>query len=233
MNVIDRLDAEWSGLARCRDMRAALEDWAREDPALAFDGPAALVAAVEQSRADTAGTDRILAALARRAPGDGRAARVLLQLLLPGCKALVARLQIGDHDERAAVVVAAAYDRIRTYPIDRRPAKIAANILLDVRHRLLRTAPDTSRRHVALHVLPEGVLPVAAADAEPAAEIMSLLSWAVRQGHLDRASARLIALTRLVGVPVADVAAAEGASEQTVRRRRLRAEERLRAAVAA
>lgn len=234
MNVIDRLDAEWERLLTCPRMHEALHRWGRETPVLAFTDLAALVAVVERARVHDEAADAVLAALARRAGDDGRAARVLLQLLLPGCKSLVARLQIGDHDERAALVVAAAYDRIRTYRVERRPTRVAANVLLDVRHRLLRSASDVSRRrHVALDALPERLAPTVGPGPEPAREAVALLGWAVRHGHLDRSSARLIALTRLAGVPVADLARAEGTSQQTVRRRRLRAEERLRALVAA
>lgn len=234
MNVIDHLESEWAVLARCPRMAETLARWGGEDPALRFDDLTSLVTSVERRDAGARATDRILAALARRAPADVGAARVLLQLLLPGCKSLVRRYRIGDRDERAAFVAASAYDRIRTYPIERRPEKIAANVLLDVRHRLIRSAVEVSRcRHVALHTVPDAALPPVAGGPDPASEVVALLTWAVRHGHLDRDGARLIALTRLAGVPVADLAAAEGASEQTLRKRRLRAEERLRAAVAA
>ncbi|MBI2168815.1 MAG: hypothetical protein HYU28_04835 [Actinobacteria bacterium] len=228
MNVLDRLDHEWETLARSPRMERALARWGAEAPELRFPTLTALVASVE--RRDAAGdvTDRVLAGLARRAPHDRDAARVLLQLLLPGCKALLKRYQIGDRFERAAVIAAAAIDRIRTYPIERRPRKIAANVLLDVRHSLLATARD-AERHVSLHRVGEMDLPAVGGVVAPAVEVVGLLGWAVRSGHVDRESARLIALTRLAGVPMADLASEHGESEQTLRKRRLRAEGRLRA----
>jgi hypothetical protein len=229
MNVIDALDTEWAALTRSRALRDTLVRWGEEDPALDIADPAALVARVERRDASPAEADRILAALAARAPVDDTAARVLLQLLLPGCKALVRRYFVADWDEGAATVVALAYDRIRTYPIERRPARVAANVLLDVRQRVLRSlrrAPST----VSLRSDRRTVGPPA---REPATELAEVFRWALRNGHLDERAMRLIVLTRLAGVPVARVAADEGTSEQTLRQRRLRAERRLRRAVAA
>lgn len=42
-------------------------------------------------------------------------------------------------EETAAVVVAAMWERIRTYPIERRPRKVAANLALDTRQRVWRS----------------------------------------------------------------------------------------------
>jgi len=62
-------------------------------------------------------------------------------VLLPGAKALARRLGwLGDPHERAAAVTATLYEQIRTYPIGRRPARIAANLLADTHQRLLRRA---------------------------------------------------------------------------------------------
>lgn len=230
MDVIEQLDLEWRTLLRSRAMRKALRRWGDEDPALRFDSLDALVAHVERRDVHPSVNDRVLAALARRAPDDTRAARVLLQLLLPGCKALVRRYQIGTREERAALVAGAAWDRIRTYPIDRRPAKIAANVLADVRNRVLRAYP-VQPPPASLDALPERLAPSVLPGREPEQEVAEILGWAVRSGLLDRASARLIVLTRVAGVSVSELAEAEGASEQTLRQRRLRAEAKLREAV--
>ena len=59
------------------------------------------------------------------------------------------------------------------------------------------------------------------------------MSWAVKAGVLDEDAARLITMTRLGGVSVSEVAGLTGEKEQTVRKRRLRAEARLREVVGA
>ena len=42
-------------------------------------------------------------------------------------------------EETAAVVVAAMWERVRTYPVERRPKKVAANLALDTRQRVWRS----------------------------------------------------------------------------------------------
>ena len=66
----------------------------------------------------------LLALVSRAIDGDGLAARVLLQLLLPDTRALARRWwALGDPDERAAAAVTAVYHRIRHYPLARRPGR--------------------------------------------------------------------------------------------------------------
>jgi hypothetical protein len=131
--IFAELDSDWATLAESAAATTALRRWRREEPALApFSTMAELVQAAHR-RGAPAECDRILVALARRAGSDGLAARTLLQTLLPGARALAWRLWwLGGPEERAAAVVGALYERIRTYPFARRPAKVAANALADV-----------------------------------------------------------------------------------------------------
>jgi hypothetical protein len=90
------------------------------------------------------------------------AARALLQALVPGLHRL-ARTVGGGSDEAAAELVALAWARIVTYPFERRPGRVAANVLLDVRKTYLREHRGgaviideaTARRRLVRH---EGVL---------------------------------------------------------------------------
>lgn len=232
MNVIDQLEEEWEELRRSARAARRLRAWRDEDATLAFDSVDDLVAFVERRDLHPEVIDRVLVALARRAPTDATAARVLLQLLLPGCKALVRRYGHDRRDERGAFIVAEAWTRIRTYPIERRPAKIAANVLGDVRQRLLRSLVEAPE-HVSLAAIPEPLLPMVLAEPEAGSEVVEILATAVDRGLIDRDTAHLVALTRLGGASVASVAPRFDASEQTLRRRRLRAERRLRALAAA
>lgn len=80
-SVFDALNRSWTG-ATTSPEAAALERW-RCDPALAALDLDTLVDRVwAASKADA---DRTHAALAARAPFDSVAARVLLQILRPGC----------------------------------------------------------------------------------------------------------------------------------------------------
>lgn len=232
INLIDELDAEWDTLRDSAAMSEALARWRTADPALGFPTVAALVAAVERRDVDPRVTDRILAGLARHARDDAMAARLLLQLLLPGCKRLVHRYGRNRKQERAAFVVAEAWEHIRRYPLERRPERVAANILLDVRQRLLRWLRRQALEERVAD-LPDTALPPVPGGPEPTQEAVALLGSAVRRGEIDRSSARLIALTRIAGLSVAEIAQRRGVKEQTLRRWRLRAEARVRASVTA
>lgn len=141
-SVFTQLDREWIALIRRPSTANELTS------ACAMAGasrPDQLVAAVRRAAPEAA--DPVMARLARQAhDGSDIAARALLQLLLPGTCRLAARWwALGSSEERAAAAVAAVYARIRRYPLDRRPRKIAANILLDANQDLARLA----RRAVA------------------------------------------------------------------------------------
>jgi DNA-directed RNA polymerase specialized sigma24 family protein len=262
--VFTLLDAEWTTLAAtrvpaCWRQHPALDP--KPDRSRAGDGSAASLGdliAVTERRDHPEASDLVLAALVRFAAfsddddAEGAsqlAARTLLQALLPGAKALARRLSwLGDAQERAAAVVAALYERIRTYPIDRRPARIAANLLADTHQHLLRRAggrcaPSAWDRATASPLLATVSLEDLAASGEtveaiptqptPAEELLALLAWAVRSGRLSAAQARLIGQTRLADVPAEELGAAAGLGAHSLRRRRQRAEQALRHAVLA
>src|SRR5262245_768391 len=124
-SVFEILDREWDRLATSRRAGRQLSD------VLALAGHARDLAAVERfvRGASPEAADRILLALVTRAVErhDDLATRVLLQLLLPGTRNLARRWwALGDPDERAAAAVCAVYNRIRTYPLARRPGRVAA-----------------------------------------------------------------------------------------------------------
>ena len=254
--VFAMLDAEWATLAPS----PIPADWQRH-PALARTGALQpslgdLLQATER-RGDPEASDQILAALAHLATttddADPLAARVLLQMLLPGAKALARRLSwLGDTQERAAAITATLYEQIRTYPITRRPARIAANLLADTHQRLIRRSsasgsagagsgsasggtalaavPALSLDQLAAHgVLPELTPPGPA----PAEELLALLAWAVHSGYLTAAQARLIGRSRIADIPCEQLGAVAGLGAHSLRRRRQRAEQALGRAVTA
>jgi hypothetical protein len=163
-----------------------------------------------------------VALVARAVEGDTLAARVLLQLLLPGVRRLARTWwALGDADERASAAVAAVYDRIRHYPIARRPARIAANVLMDAASDLRRAARVAS---------PRGPMPIdsiAAEEPNPAIELAGVLADAVEGGLVTAEDAELIAASRIAGTPLATIAARRGAKLRTLQWRRKRAEAQL------
>ena len=82
---------------------------------------------------------------------DPLAARLVLQALLPGLKAVAGRL-LFDADERDAVwsaLLVHCWERIRRYPLERRPTRIAANTLLDTLQKTTRELKRQSRHRRA------------------------------------------------------------------------------------
>ncbi|HMG45042.1 MAG TPA: hypothetical protein VK611_27165 [Acidimicrobiales bacterium] len=224
-NVFTDLDRDWRRLAGSRAAARQLADVRR------VAGSAQTLADVEQyvRRAGPAEADRVLLALVARAvEGDGLAARVLLQLLLPGTRNLARRWwALGDHDERAAAAVAAVYQRIRRYPLARRPGRVAANVLMDASRDMRNAVP---RPEVpALDPADDA----AATAAHPGVELTEVLCDAVHDGLLAPAEATLIARSRISGHRLSDLAVANGIPERTLFAHRQRAERRLATAYAA
>jgi hypothetical protein len=223
--VFEQLDREW---ARLRDSRAAARRLAAVCEAA---GGARTLAEVERyvRVAGAAEADRILVVLVTASvDGCSLASRVLLQLLLPGTRSLARRWwALGDHDERAAAAVMAVYHRIRTYPLATRPARVAANILMDAAGELRRAVP----RFVLLATESADVArrePVVPATAHAAVELAEILRDAVAAGIVAADDAVIIARSRIGGDRVADLAAGRGLRPRTVWDRRQRAEQALR-----
>ncbi len=147
-DLIEQLEAEWPLLA-AGALQPRLRAWAASEPALAgFATPQQLLRNLRGLRGRPRAEDAILAALVRQAQSDPLAARVVLQALLPGLKALAGRilLEAGEREELWSALLAHCWERIRRYPIERRPRRIAANVLLDT---LKKTTRELKRqRHL-------------------------------------------------------------------------------------
>ena len=121
---------------RSPDTRPAGIVAGRRSPATAT--PTALLAAVgREGGLPMAVADQVLAALVRVGRDDALAARIALQRVVPGLVRAAVRRTAGRHDRRQRVfddLVANAWLVIRCYPLERRPAKIAVNVLRDAEY---------------------------------------------------------------------------------------------------
>lgn len=240
-NLTHRLDAEWKHLVASPSTTGALARWGRLEPALAGWTDLDALRAAVHDRTDLERGDRILAALVRLAAvtghGDPLAARVVLQLLVPGAIRLGQSLttMIGDPTASEAAVFAELAILIRTYPWERRPHRIAANLLLDCRQRLIRhhhrTRPEISAG-LSLHD-PTGTAAVTApaADSDGQLALHDLLGWARRRGILSRFEAQLLVASHVADIPMHQLAAQFGRSRSTLFTIRASAEDRLRRAL--
>jgi len=235
--AFDALDRSWETLVHSPEGGAALARWS-EEPALAAPDLETLVERIWAATKPDA--DRAHAALAARAATDLTAARVLLQVLRPGLRNLGRRLALGGRfDDVDVEVLTLAWERIRTYPIERRPSAIAANVLLDIRKQYIRQVTEAKRLH--FEYLSEDLWP-----PSPSAESEALDSFepslrrahahlvaAVDSGTISRVSASVLWRTRVQEDDETEVAADLGVNVRTLQRRRQRAERQLAASVTA
>ena len=167
---------------------------------------------------------------------DAVAARVLLQVLRPGLRSLGRRLALGgSFDDVDQELLAITWERIRTYPFDRRPSSIAAYILLDARKMYVRSVAGPETRLLSLDDRP-----ASRASAEHEAldahgpslrRAHARLTAAIDRGAITPASAFVVWRTRVQEDDEGDVAADLGVGVRTLQRRRQRAERELAKAV--
>lgn len=229
--LIRRLEAEWQVLARSRWLRERLQTWAAEDPRLTFaDGADLLAEAQRRGVSSWEERDQVLAALLERTPDDVLAKRVALQVVLPGVKSLIDRIGAWDVEERAARVVATAVDVLTWCASEPARTSPSFRVYVNTRRRVLRAAvrerlepivfvDDFSQFHAGDDPVEYGA---------EAGRFDDLVEWVQRRARVREDTARLVVLTRAAGVSVDELAAAEGVDPQTLRRRRLRAERRVR-----
>lgn len=230
------LQREWEVLARGR-LRLELRNWAGREPSLArFEAPDRLLGFLWDRRVAPEEKDRVLLALLRLARRDSSASRVVLQAMLPGLKTLAAAM-LKRHPEHCdpalgreelwQVLFVEMLERIKTYPLGRRPRKVAANLILDVKHAAL---PELQRARAAAGELPleeplepdEYVL-----RPRPAVDVEEPLRRAVQAKAITAADAELLLLVEVDGVALRKAAQRLGMPYNTARIRVQRARKRL------
>ena len=222
-SVFTQLDRDWTLLIR----RQSTADKLAEACALADVRSAdRLVPAMRRAGPEAA--DAVMAHLAQQAhDGSDIAARALLQLLLPGTCRLAARWWVlGSSEERAAAAVAAVYARIRRYPVDRRPRKIAANILLDANQDLARLARRAVADRQTTAPLEPRLLRARLEQPQPTAgeELRDVIDEAVAAGRVPPDWAALIIATHIEGDDLPSIAVRTGTPVRTLQWRRRAAE---------
>lgn len=163
--------------------------------------------------------DKFLAALVRRAQTDDLAGRIVLQRILPPLIAIAARrgrIVQGGFTEAFTLTIAQAWMLIRTYPIERRPAKIASNLVRDTEyHTFVREA---RMKRVDECTLSDELLsssPAPCEDQTSESELLELLEQARQYGLTSR---QIDVLARVgSGQSLDDIATDYGVSMRTVR----------------
>ena len=230
--VFTDLEGEWERLVASGRLDRALVRWRGEDERLAaFADLGQLIGLLADPSVDPDRQSEVLLALLCRAPDEPLAARLVLQRFVGPLRTMAGWDQPWPLVDWAAQVVSAAFEVIVTYPVGRRPRRVAANIVWDVRKRLYATLAEHRRWHGDLAEDPVDAA-ISAPDEVGGVEAAQMLRWAARETGLQPEAARLIVLTRVVGFPVEEVAARAGVPSARLRQRRFRSERRLRAALA-
>jgi hypothetical protein len=169
--------------------------------------------------------DAVFCGLLRLAKHEQLAGLVVLEALLPGLKASLGRTLVaaGERDELLALMLASAWKLIVGYPVERRPSRVAANLLLDIRKQTLRQLPRHRRNP---HEQPRTDEP-AATGRPDSGDLEQPVRRAVAAGAVSEAEAELILRTRVDGVSLPKLAAEQGVVYITLYQRRARAERRL------
>lgn len=230
------LQREWEVLARGQ-LRLELRTWAAQEAGLArFESPDRLIGFLWDRRAASEEKDRVLLALLRLARRESLASRIVLQAMLPGLKTLAAAMlkRHPEHGDPALereglwqVLFVEMLERIKTYPLERRPGSVAANLILDVKHAVL---VEAQRARAAAGELPpdEPLEPdEQALRARPGVDVEEPLRRAVEAKAITAVDAELLLLVDVDGVTLREAGDRLGLPYNLARIRVQRARKRL------
>lgn len=204
--TLRRLNAEWALLSG----QPPPPGWEAEPVLTGRPDLAAVLGSVRER------PDPVLAALLRQ--GDATACRVVLQAMLGRVVLDAARDRLHDLDD----YVGELWLRIAGYPLQRRPARIAANLALD-------TAKRVRARGRGIPVDPARLVGLAQPHRDAAERAALVLARARRAELIDDGSLAALRLVYTRGVESAEAAALLGVTPAALRQRCHRAVRRLAA----
>ncbi|HTB50847.1 MAG TPA: hypothetical protein VK701_07705 [Solirubrobacteraceae bacterium] len=225
---VDILERDWQRELHGPLLSSRFRAWRDAEPALSrFEDAAALLRFL-RGPGPNADKDAALCALLALARGEPIAGRVVMEAIMPGLKNLARRTLVDarEREELWSALLACAWERICSYPVERRPCKVAANLLLDCLRGTLAALTSTRRpsQLASLAVLGELESPT---SCEVDGDVDALLAEAMTAGALTHDEAELILTTRIDGASLGDLARSLGLSFDTLKHRRQRAERRL------
>ena len=133
---ITALETEWGRLTYSPSALSSVNSWQLAETRFWSLDEVLQAAGYRGKKCDPV-ADQILAMIVRRAADDPLAARIALQRVLPPIVAIARRrgkLRSIGFDAALGLALSHAWEIIRGYPIERRPTKIAANIVRDIEY---------------------------------------------------------------------------------------------------
>jgi hypothetical protein len=234
-----RWNAEWAQICRSRRVAARLRQALAE--IVTFHTLDDLLDRCGRDRSvPMAEADEVLAHVVALGATDDDAARVVVQRILPGIVNVAARRSRQSAGDRQALfdeLMSALWELVRTYPLDRRPTKIAVNLLRDAEY--MTCVRPYRLRSVDTVPLDHQLDRPAQLDArllgefiDPTDEVVDLLALGKAAGLAD-SDLRLLSELHVRGRRVDDLAYELGVTSRTIRNRRHAAIAGLTAVVAA
>jgi DNA-directed RNA polymerase specialized sigma24 family protein len=131
-----------------------------------------------------------------------------------------------EKEELRSIVLLSAWEVIRRYPLERRPRRVAANLLLDtLKATLIELGRESEWSAIRSFATIEGE--ASSAPEEIDRDVDGLLERAVAAGALTSEEAEAILSSRFDGTDLAELARGAGISYNAMKMRRQRAERRL------
>jgi hypothetical protein len=198
-------------------------DWQRSEPALRSVDFSGLRGALLNRGNSGDSKDEVLRAVIRQSQGPHRdeSRLAIIVCLLPGLRCIARRYQdiLGESDAWAELITV-LWEQLDKYDLARRPNRIAANLLWDCTHRVVREVRRERawRNHIDLDAATDD-----SADRHPH-WMPGVLADRREGGVLTPIDAVLIDATRLNGISLGDAAVLLGLSYEAAKKRRQRAE---------
>ena len=215
---------EWNRLNRRSATHRRIAEWAIPGcaPAIDLDSLLSLVGLFGDPRDDEA--DARLAAVMQLAATDDLAARLALHRVLPSLVAVATRRARKYATSRQVAfddLVAHAWIVIRTYPIERRPRRVAAGLVRDIEYRtFVRDHRLRSADELPMSDGPIATEPDRTVESEPMMLVIELLRDA-RSAGVDSEDLRFAA-EWATGSSTVELAKSFDLCERSVRNRRIR-----------
>ena len=240
---VSRWNAEWNAWCAQSTSRTAVARWANRHSCLAgLTGLEEILAACGEDRLvpQDVADQRLAAVVSEARNGDTCAARVALHRVFPALVHRAAARAWSDGRPLGLVLddlMGAAWLVIVDYPLQRRPVKIAVNVVRDAENRVFGYIPAIVRNAVrgSVEDLPDRMLahaltgPSVEGDPQDSINVVPKLLLDAVGPDFSVRDARLLAQLFLSELSTNEIAEAEGCSSRYVRMRRQWALDRLAA----
>jgi DNA-directed RNA polymerase specialized sigma24 family protein len=223
------LRSEWTRLATAPSSIRRVNSWGLSESPIQHLDDVLLLAGFGRDPKDSV-ADRYLFLLVRRASTDELAARIVLQRLLPPLVSIARRrgkVTVGGFDEALTDVISHAWMLIRTYPVERRPAKVASNLVRDSEYHAF-VRPTRYQRYTVQLCDPSTMTHLVAPESDESAQ--AILVELVDQVSPSMSAHSVMVLQELAdGLTIEQIAIKHGVQLRTARTWRREAISELRA----